>query len=224
MKKLLLILNCCCFAFLNADPKVEELQNRVVTILPSLEGWCTKEKALALVDLVLEVKPKVCVDIGVFGGGSLFPIASALKVLGKGIVIGIDPWDKVECLKYLDPIADIAHLSWWGNLDMNYVYLSYLSMLKRFGLENYCLTMKTTSEKAITSIETIDILHIDGNHSESGFALDVFLYLPKVRSGGYILLNDSLWQQAQQAVDLLLEACDVVKLIDNGNCIIFQKR
>ena len=177
-----------------------------------------------MIDLVLEVEPEVCVEIGVFGGGSVYPVAETLKFLGKGTIICIDPWDKIECIKYYDPLVDQVNLKWWGSLNMNRIYGSYLNMIKKFELDSVCKTIRASSEKAAPDIETIDILHIDGNHCEIPSTLDVMLYLPKVRSGGYIWMNDSLWAERQDAVDLLLEACDAVKLIDNGNCILFRKR
>ena len=33
-----------------------------------VDGWCTLEKALELIDLVETHKPKTCVELGVFGG------------------------------------------------------------------------------------------------------------------------------------------------------------
>jgi hypothetical protein len=77
-----------------ADQKAEELKAKISQALPFLEGWCSKEKACAFIDLVLQEKPQTCVEIGVFGGKSLLPVAMALKSLGQGIVIGVDPWDK----------------------------------------------------------------------------------------------------------------------------------
>lgn len=173
---------------------------------------------------MIETNPKVCVEIGVFGGASLFPVASALITLGEGVIIGIDPWDKVECIKYFDPVEDQADLQWWGKLNLNYVHNSYLKILKTYGLEKCVITKMMTSEKAAADIEMIDILHIDGNHSEIAFTQDVTTYLPKVRSGGYIWLNDALWESAQMAVDLLLESCEVIKAIDSGNCVLFKKQ
>lgn len=222
MKKLLFLF--CCLFSLHADTTVDALKQNVCSVLPTLEGWCSKTKAIEFIDLVLEVKPEVCVEIGVFGGSSLFPVASALKYLGKGIIIGIDPWDKIECIKYFDPIEDAEHLKWWGSLNINYVYQAYNNMLKKHKLDNFVKTIKATSEEAAPLIDKIDILYIDGNHSETCSVQDVLLYLPKVRTGGYIWMNDTLWKERQEAVDLLAVACDVVKLIDNGNCILFKKR
>jgi cephalosporin hydroxylase len=211
-------------ALLVADPQVDEMKQRVVKILPSIFGWCSAEKATAMIDLVLEVKPAVCVDIGTFGGASLLPVASALKYLDSGIVYGIDPWDKLEAIKYFDPVADKENFEWWGRVNFNDVFSVYLNLLRRFNIEKHCITVRETSESAAGEIETIDILHIDGNHHEAVVTQDVTLYLPKVRSGGYIWLNDSIWPQMQDAIDLLMESCTVVKLVDNGNCILFKKR
>ena len=89
MKKILIL--CCCFFSLSADTGIDALKQNVQTVLPTLEGWCSKSKANHFIDLILAVKPEVYVEIGVFGGSSIFPVASALKYLGKGVVIGIDP-------------------------------------------------------------------------------------------------------------------------------------
>jgi len=227
MKNLMFVFACCCSALAAEEPEisVDALKQEVFEVIPTLYGWCSKEKADNFIDLVLDVKPQVYVEIGVFGGSSLFPVASALKYLGEGVVIAIDPWDKKETIKYFDPTEDATDLKWWTSINFERIYYSYMHLIKRFDLEEYCLTMKMTSEKAAPKINTpIDILYIDGNHSEACSIQDVELYLPKVKEGGYIWMNDTLWASRQQAVELLSDACDVVKVIDNGNCILFKKR
>lgn len=223
MKKIILI---CLSAFhmVHANPDIEGLKQHILTHLPYLEGWCTREKALNFIDLVITEKPKIWVEIGVFGGSSVFPVASTFKFLGEGLVIAIDPWDKIECIKYYDPVKDKADLKWWGNLNLNQVYSSFQNVLRTHMLEPHCKIIRANSEQAIKEIETIDVLHIDGNHSEIVSIQDVQLYLPKVRSGGFIWMNDSSWEQRQEAVELLVASCDVIKVIDNGNCILFKKR
>ena len=222
MKKIILLF-VLCFSFLQADP-IEDLKKQVCNELPSLYGWCTCEKAENFIDLILQEQPEVCVDIGTFGGRSLLPVALTLKHLGKGVVIGIDPWDKIESLKHFGMTDDPRHIDWWGRIDFNDIYRSFVSMLKRHNLENYCRVIKATSEKAASQIDTIDIVYIDGNHTDYMVLRDVELYLPKVRQGGYIWLNDTTWAAMQPVIDILMESCDVIKLIDNGNCILFKKR
>jgi cephalosporin hydroxylase len=224
MKRIITWILCFHVHYAHAQESVEELKQKVESILPNLLGWCSKEKAFHFMDLVLETKPDVYVEIGVFGGSSVFPVASTLKFLGKGIIIAIDPWDKAEFIKYFDPIEDRDHITWWSKVDMDQVYFSYLNMLSRNKLTDYVVTMKTTSEKAAQVMRPIDILYIDGNHKEEVSSKDVMLYLPKVKPGGYIWMDDCLWLDTQKAVNMLFDNCDVIKSIDNGNCILFRKR
>lgn len=218
---ILLLLN---FSKLHSEQTVHQLKTSVSVVLPHLEGWCTQEKAMNFIDLVLAVKPKTCVEIGVFGGRSLFPVASTLKFLNFGVIYAIDPWDLRENLLHFPNHSDLANFTWWSKLDYEAIYRSYQSMVEQYQLQDYCKTLRMTSEAAVEEIETIDILHIDGGHSELGFLRDALLYVPKVHSGGYIWMNDTLWEQSQEAIEYLLQECDVIKLIDNGNCILFQKR
>ena len=219
-----LLFFCSSLLFGQDSKEVQELKQKVFATLPTLEGWCSKEQAGAFVDLVLEVKPETCVEIGVFGGSSIYPVAAALKYLGHGVVIGIDPWDKIEAIKYFDPVEDKVNLSWWGKLNFDYIYNSYVKMLKKNEFEKVVLTIKASSEIALFQIKEIDILHIDGNFTEQVSKLDAMLYLPKVRSGGYIWINDALSPTRQEAIDILESECDAVKVIDNGNCILYKKR
>ena len=207
-----------------ADPQADTLKQQVLVELPKIAGWCSLEKASHFIDLIIETQPKVCVEIGVFAGSSLFPVASALRFLGEGIVIGIDPWDQWECIKYFTSKMDDVHLKWWMHVDLESIYHSYCAMLKKFSLENYCLTIRATSEMAVSQIPSIDILYIDGNHSELSYVQDVQLYLPKVNPGGYIWINDTLNINAQVALECLMKQCDFIKTIDKGNCILFKKR
>jgi cephalosporin hydroxylase len=202
---------------------VEEMKKTVCHAMMGIHGWATKEKGTEFIDLVLQVKPDICVEIGVFGGRSILPVAAALKHLKKGIVVGIDPWDRNEILPYFDPIEDQPHIEWWSKINLEAIYYSYLNLLSQFELQNYVVTLKTTSALASFAIESIDILYIDGNHNEKTSLMDVMLYLPKVRPGGYIWFNDSLWADLQSSVDFLAQECDFVKLIDDGNCILFRK-
>lgn len=214
----------CAIRILNANAEEDALKLEVTSALPTLDGWCSKEKALAFIDLILAEKPKVWVEVGVFGGSSLFPVLSTFKFLDEGMAIAIDAWDKIECIKYFDPAKDKVDLKWWGNINLQAVYRSYLNMINIHGFGSYVITMRASSEEAAEEVQEIDVLHLDGNHCETPSLRDAELFLPKVRSGGYIWMNDSLWTSRQKAVDFLLESCDVVKVIDQGNCLLLKKR
>jgi len=209
---------------LYAEDDVDKLKRRVSIICPNTPGWCSEEKGLNFLDLVLEVKPKVCVEIGVFGGASLIPVAAGLKFLNAGIVIGIDPWNSGEAIKHLDTLEEKEHIDWWSKINLSEIYYSFLERLLLYDLEKHCVILKKTSEQAAFEMGEIDILHIDGHRSETQTVQDVRLYLPKVVSGGHIWLGDALNYNKQKAIDFLLTQCDVIKVIENGNCILFKKR
>lgn len=220
-----------CLAFLsaalngNADLRIEEFKRSVMNVHPVVyDGWCSKEKAAIFMDLILDIKPNVCVEIGIYGGATFFPIVSTLKFLGHGIAYAVDPWDTFECIRYLDPILDETNRNWWVNVGVERLYDVFLGVLSKYQLGKHAIVLRRTSAQAASLIDSIDFLHLDGNHTEVATTNDVELYLPKVRSGGYICINDTLWPAMQTGVELLMEACDVVQLIDNGNAILFRKR
>lgn len=201
-----------------------DLKERVCNVLPTIDGWCSYEKARSFIDLVLEVKPNICVEIGVFAGSSVYPVASALKHLGNGFVIAIDPWDRLECIRFLDPVRQKTDWDWWGRLDLRQIETSFLSLLRTYNLEKQVVVLKMPSREAAKKVRLIDILYLDGNLAEEAVLEDLRLYLPKVIPGGYIWLNDALWESRQKAQDLLLESSDFIKAIDRGNCLLYQKR
>jgi hypothetical protein len=203
---------------------VKIAKKNISETLPKLRGLCSLEKSLAIFDLVLEVQPKVYVEIGIFSGASLFPAALALKLIGEGTLLGIDPWDHEESVKYFDPITDIKRIKDWKKYNIDTLYGTYIQCLKDYELEVYVQTIKKPSFEAIKEIDFIDILHIDGNFGGDMPLRDVQLYLPKVKSGGYIWLNDAIYQQS--AREALLQSCDFVKAVDL-NCLtsmLFRKR
>ena len=63
------------------------------------DGWCSIEKAYALASAIIALRPGVVVEIGIWAGRSLIPMALALKKVGAGKIIGIDPWRAEESAK-----------------------------------------------------------------------------------------------------------------------------
>jgi cephalosporin hydroxylase len=64
-----------------SDESWKQYKNQVLSYQDSIPGWCCREKAERMMDVVYETKPEICVEIGVFGGSSIYPTASALKFL-----------------------------------------------------------------------------------------------------------------------------------------------
>lgn len=250
MKKLRVVVYCTVLILIGFQMKAhaatapkgisfDQLKQRVFRTLPGIDGWCSAEKAETVMELLNttyqekrqnlrepnEVVELNVVELGTYAGRFTFCVATTLKYLRCGKVFTIDPWNNAECIRYLDPNKDKTNLEWWRKVDLEQMYKAYQNLMKKYGLEKQVVTLRMRSEEAVSHIpDGIDLLYIDGNRSELVALQDVQLYLPKVREGGFILINDATWDQIKPAVKQVAEECSEIKSIDNGNCLVFQKR
>lgn len=176
--------------------------------MKELEGWCSQHKAGILIDLILAMKPQTIVEIGVFGGKSLVPMAYALRANNKGIAFGIDPWSNIQSIQGMDGV----NKDWWYSVDHIAIMNGLIQKIGKFNLQNYITLIKSTSENA-EPIFDIDLLHIDGNHSTETSYLDVTKWAPLVKKGGIIILDDVTWGEIghptqQKSVLWLDEHCE----------------
>lgn len=180
----------------------ERVKQRAFAAMLELDGWCPQLKASMLIDLILINEPEVIVEIGVFGGMSLIPMAFAVKENGVGKVYGIDPWDSNISVQGMDEING----NWWGSVDHQAVLDKLVKKIRRFKLEEQIELIRDTSANA-SPIYNIDVLHIDGNHSEDMAYLDATTWVPRVKKGGFIIFDDPNWPTTKKAVDWINENC-----------------
>lgn len=199
------------------------LTSYITTTLPKMNGWCSPEKATALAEAVLDERPKLCIEIGVFAGRSLFAIALALKANTYGRVIGIDPWLAAASTAGFE--HDPANRDWWGGkVDHEAIYKECHDLRFFLGVDFYCDLYRGTSEQfyqassAFTYYDNpvkpvIDLLHIDGNHSEASALYDVNHYVPLVRPGGIVAFDDLSWATTKPAQKRLAELCTLERTV-----------
>ena len=222
---MIMFLLLCAASVFSSDVTWDKYKTETLTKQNSIPGWCCREKAEKMMDLIHAIHPTVCVEIGVFGGSSIYPTASALKYEKAGKIYAIDPWAKEECTKGY--VAEDPNYEWWSKVNLEKVFCEFKKMLESNHLTPYCAIMRMTSVKALSSFQdgSIDILHIDGNHSEDVAFADIEMFLPKVKSGGYIWFDDVDWVSTNKAVQYLSKHADVVneRSIKNA-CLLFKKR
>jgi predicted O-methyltransferase YrrM len=205
---------------------LEELIAKAEQIRPTLAGWCSAEKTAALIETIVSRKPQLCVEIGVFGGSSLIPQALALNYNGSGRVVGIDPWAKDAALEEM--IAD-EHKNWWSKVDLDSIMAGCEAHIVKHKLSRCCDLRRAKAEDVVEDFAdaSIDLLHIDGNHSEALSFKDASLYLPKVKPGGLIFFDDIWWNEGgtepttRKAIVFLKQECTTLRLV--GDCMILQK-
>lgn len=188
------------------------LKQLVFARMKELDGWCPEDKASFMMDLVFNHRPEVIVEIGVWGGKSLIPMAEALKYNKRGIVYGIDPWKSEDSVVGQEGV----NYDWWKAVDHVHVMEKFIARLNKYQLNDYVKVIRTTSEDA-EPIDRIDLIHIDGNHSEETSILDVQKWVPLVRNGGFIIFDDLNWATTAEAVRWLDLHCHRVTTFHGDN-------
>ena len=108
---------------------------------------------------------------------------------GQGLLQGLD--------------SSSPFLDGCGSIKPKDMQKAFESNMRRVGAKYELLAM--TSQKAVEIYnKEIDLILIDGNHHELGVSLDVELWLPRVKVGGYAIFHDygsSGWPGVTKVVD-----------------------
>lgn len=185
-----------------------------------LSGWTDPPRGLDLAQSVFDYHPKIIVEIGCFGGRSTIAMALALKETGSnGIIYTIDPWKKEDAME----AENDQNRDWWSNkVDLHDIHRKAMEAIWSLGLDEKIVVIRAASHRVANLFSNIDLLNIDGNHSELSSCRDVSLYLPKVYSGGIIHFDDADWPSTQMALSLLDAECLLVS--NKGDRRIYRKR
>lgn len=183
-------------------------------------GWCSLNKAGCFIDYVDEIcnefENPVCVEIGVYAGKSILPIALELKRHKKGKVYAVDPWTNEEATKGYDGINH----EYWSNVNLGEIYNIYNSVIKESNVEEYVNTIVAASDD-IPVIKHISFLHIDGQHTDQAIR-DVRKFASQVSIGGYCVVDDVDWGEVRNAPSEL-EKLGFVHVHTVDSAMVFKK-
>lgn len=202
----------------------QEITTYTRNIMPNMHGWCTPEKAEELARQIISTDARNILEIGVYAGRSLIAMALAAKNTG-GRVIGIDPWEPEASVKGFE--HDQANRDWWANCDHFEIFKKCRIYMNNYGARENTVLIPHASQDALPLIAplSLDLLHIDGNHSEAQSTYDVDHYVPLVKSGGVVVFDDTNWSTTANAQKRLGELCTFEKFIEtNGQqCGFYRK-
>ena len=165
-----------------------QLFQQIESLIPKLHGWATVEKAITLASAVIALRPEIVLEVGVWGGRSLFPLALACKAVGKGKVIGVDPWVSVAAIQGQTE----ANRKWWNEQPFDMVYNDFMQRRTQLGLSDVTVIERMISDY-FTPPKQIGICHLDGNHGPQAF-VDAQRFAPLVQVGGFLALDDLEWE------------------------------
>lgn len=198
------------------DHLIEAIQH----YLPPMDGWTTVERGCEMAAAIIETRPEVCVDIGVFAARSTICQGFALRENNFGMVFGIDPWSPAIA-EAGDDVRESAE--WWrekSNLEA--IHQQAMKAVWDHKLEPWVTMIRARSAFVVRLFPRIGFLNIDGGHSEEYSCSDVLLYLPRVITGGYVFMDDTDWPTTQKALSMIEVSCDLVN--DTGKARTYRKR
>ena len=176
----------------------DEVEQCLKLITVDFGGGCSPSKALVMAELIRVYQLNITADIGVYRGRSLLPQALAHRMCGGGLVYGIDPWSAAEAHEE-DLSTDVkARLdTFLATTDFDAMYRDVQALISQLELQQHCVLVRETSANAAQFFQAenveFDLIHIDGNHDTRKVRSDVSLYLPRLRTGGFLLLDDVSW-------------------------------
>lgn len=190
---------------------IEKVDALIDQHLNNMAGWCTPEKGKRMARLVLEAAtraPKdglLCVELGVFGARALVTLGLAVEhcLARNGRVHGIDPYCASAALAGQNSPENDA---WWSKIDYPKILSDALKKINELNL--HCITIITSHSETVVSDYadgSIDVLHVDANHSELCSRRDIALWAPKVRPQGFLVFDDTNWETTKPAQSDLLE-------------------
>lgn len=181
-----------------------ELSPKMIAYLLSLNGWCPEDKMQRLYKLVMESKPEIVVELGVWAGRSLFPMALALKEIGKGKAYGFDAFsNKVATEGTNNPADD----EWWQKVDMAYIMECLEKSITFLFLRDWIIWAKSKTDTAskVFRDNSVDIIHQDSAHNVETITAELNLWVPKLKAGGYWIADDCDWDKAKEGYAKLPE-------------------
>lgn len=190
-----------------------QLKERLKSIL-RLDGWCSYGKAIHLAQIIIDHRPEVIVECGVFGGRSAIAMAMACQHAYTGRVYAIDPWTKAAALEGgTNPEND----AWWAALDIDKIYRTFMSNVRTLGVEDWIEVHRMHDIDALPLFRdgSINLWHLDSNHSEAVSVRSVQDWIPKIAPGGFVCFDDVGWPTQQKALGILKHE---MGLLDLGEC------
>lgn len=171
---------------------IRDLMTEVELAVPEGGAWCSVAKASTLVSIILALRPKIVVELGVWTGGSAIPMAIALRHLGVGVLIAVDAWSAPDSIQG----QGVVDSKWWGETvgpeGHEQAFQMFKSRLEKHHVSAVrCLVVRQRTDEAAVP-PSIDVLHHDANHGPQA-VLDIVRWAPAVRVGGLLILDDLDW-------------------------------
>jgi hypothetical protein len=202
------------------DPELRRELAEVSRSVPSDDGGGSSlVKVLLLAELIVTERLERIVEIGVYRGRLMLPLGRLMTRLGRGEMVGIDPYSAAAAVQRDVERESIDLVKWPNTVDWDGLHREVVEAISRWGLERHARLVRERAEDVSRCFaeHPIDLLHVDGNHDLAAVTRDVELYLPYVTDGGYLVLDDITWPSVRPIYERLLGEHELLfSLVENG--------
>jgi predicted O-methyltransferase YrrM len=160
----------------------------IVDMSATVPGWRQLEESMALAAISYGLpEGATIVEVGVYMGRGTVVLAGARRLRGNGRIHAIDPFD---CSG--DAFSTPYYKQGLQRQGASTLEDVFRGNLRRFALENIVTVHKGHSRQiALAWTDPIDMLFLDGDHSPVGAREAFETWVPFVRSGGTIAIDNS---------------------------------
>ena len=177
-----------------------------------IQGWDGSDHPW-LAETILELKPTLVVEVGVWKGASVLTMADALwrasvddngkPISEPGVILAIDTW-----------LGSFEHWLGEDQLPMSIgrpvLYDTFIRNVVAAELQEYVVPLPLDSVNAAMACRLLDacpdMVHLDGAHDERSVATDLGMWWSLLRDGGVMIIDDYdasgvVWPSVRTVVD-----------------------
>ncbi|MDQ0304633.1 glycosyltransferase [Ancylobacter polymorphus] len=176
---------------------IRKLAQLAEAIPADLGGGSTLDKLYVMAGLAARLDLSTYVEIGVYRGRSLLPLAWSFAARG-GHSYGIDPYARTASRQADMPSAIAEEVSAFiESTDYDALHGDLLRQRDAMQLGGSCELLRETSTRAVEILRARGVragmVHIDGNHDRHQVLADVEAYLTLMDEGSVMVVDDIDW-------------------------------
>ncbi|QFR34840.1 glycosyltransferase [Ancylobacter sp. TS-1] len=167
-------------------------------------GGSPLDKLYVMAGLGERLDLKSFVEIGVYRGRSLFPLAWSFAGRG-GRSYGIDPFSRAAAFETdLPPDLRERVTEFIATTDYDDLHDEAVRRCAELQLAASCELIRETSDRAIVTLRArgivADMVHVDGNHDRLQALRDVSSYIGLMAEGAILVIDDTDWPSIADAL------------------------
>jgi hypothetical protein len=202
------------------DPELRrQLEQVSASIAVDDGGGASLLKVFLLAELIVGEEMNRVVEIGVYRGRLFLPLGRLMAQLGRGEMVGIDPYAAAAAVQRDVEREGIDLVAWPTTIDWEGLHGEVAAAIERWDMGTHARLIRERSEDVAGHFaeHPIDMLHVDGNHDREAVTGDIERYLPHLRDGGLLVMDDIAWPSVRPVYEQLVDEHELLfSLVENG--------